>query len=163
MLHHAKRDHTQIKRGPVMKKNWVIKSVSIEVADAEIASRVGNLSKFVRICLRRWAAFEEQNKTPGILDRLGVCLPSSGCIVCWPSGSPPDAAWAQYMGINPDTTAATVYTGPEVGDLELLRAQIPEVFPISLIESKGNEPSSRDRSPKKSRSIISRIVQLLKK
>lgn len=166
MFHHAKGRHSQTQRGSNMRKNWVIKSISIEVADAEIASRVGNLSKFVRVCLRRWAAFEEQkgmHKTPGVLDRLGVCLPSSGCIVCWPSGAPPEAAWAQFMGINTDTTSSTEYTGPEVGDLEVLRAQIPEIFSISEIQSKGNEPVIRSPPKKKSRSLISRALKFLGK
>ena len=41
------------------KRDWVIKSISITTKDAKIAAKVGNLSKFVRICLRRYEAWSE--------------------------------------------------------------------------------------------------------
>jgi len=162
-----------------MKKNWVIKSISIEVEDAKIADRVGNLSKFVRVCLRRWAAFEEQqgqHKTPGVLDRLGVCLPSSNCIVCWPNGVPSEHAFALYKGVDPaslnETTMSLAgqinnptipYTGPEVMNLDWLRRQVPEMFEISQIDAKGNEPAIRTKKKAKRRSIISRMLNILQK
>jgi len=156
-----------------MKKNWVIKSISIEVEDAKIADRVGNLSKFVRVCLRRWAAFEEQkgqHKTPGVLERLGVCLPSSNCVVCWPNGAPSEHHFAMYRGVDPSSLNESTrslrpppYVGPEVENLEWLRRQVPEMFEIEGIDAKGNEPVTRTKKKVKRRSIISRMLNLLHK
>jgi hypothetical protein len=156
------------------KRDWVIKSISITVDDAKLADQVGNLSKFVRISLRRWAAWEKdqgQHAQPGVFSRKGACVPTSNCIVCWPDGSPPMEAWDRFSGRNPelrhirnfddDPGTHIGYAGPEVGDLDWIRSQVPAMFSVEHIDATGNEKAVRDAPKKKSRSFIGKMLNLL--
>ena len=155
-----------------MGRDWVIKSISITKEDAEIAARVGNLSKFTRACLRRWAAWSEgegKHATPSVFNRAGACPPQTGCLVCWPGGAPLMHHWDMFMGVNPDARdlregsgVHREYIGPEVGNLEWLRAQVPETFSIRDIDATGNA-TPEARSKPKSRSIISKMLKFLGK
>lgn len=162
------------------RKDWVIKSISIEAGDAQIIRDQGmgfNLSKFVRECLRRHAHHQEQmsmlHRQPGIQERLGVCLPRSMCPVCWPEGSPSEHNFAIFVGKDPQSLnesqlsiegqinhAPIPYEGPEVGNMEWLRSTIDQKFSIEGISSRGNEkPDSR----KKPRGFISKVLKKLGK
>jgi len=157
-----------------MRKDWVIKSVSIEKTDAEIIQRQGpafNLSAFVRQCLRRYALHKEQlsssHANPGVRERLGFCMPQSMCPQCWPDGPPTSEAWERYKGIDPGDSNSTrkdvlhtpkPYYGPEVGDGDLLLGTIESKFNMSSMKVEGNSPASR----KKSKSFISRALNFLR-
>ena len=148
------------------RKDWVIKSISIESEDAQIIRDQGpgfNLSKFVRECLRRHAHHQEQmsmlHRQPGIQERLGVCLPRSMCPVCWPEGTPSEYHFDLFNGKDPSrrnesqlSVAGQInyrevpYVGPEVGNLEWLRSTIDPKFSIEGINGFGNEkPDSRTK------------------
>jgi hypothetical protein len=148
----------------VMRKDWVIKSVSIEKTDAEIIQRQGpgfNLSAFVRECLRRFAVHKEQvlseHANHGVHERLGFCLPRSFCPLCWPNGPPSAVDWSRFCGLDP-TTDRPGYEGPEVGDKEYLLATIQPRFDMNEMKVEGNSPVSR----KKSKSFISRALNFLR-
>jgi len=147
-------------------KNWIIKSISIEASDAEIIMAQGpgfNLSRFVRVCLRRHALHQEKlsmiHRQPGIQERLGVCLPRSLCPVCWPEGVPTEANFAMWKGKDPqrlNESAMSIegqinnpeipYEGPEVGNMEWLRSTISPAFPIAGIAAHGNaKPDSNEK------------------
>jgi len=159
-------------------KNWVIKSISIEHSDAEIIRMQGqgfNLSRFVRVCLRRHALHQEQlsmiHRQPGIQERLGVCLPQSACPVCWPEGTPTEANFAMFKGQDPSelnrarslessiNNPVQPYTGPEVGDLDWLRSTISPAFNIAGIQAKGN---AKPNSKSKSKSFIGKWLKKLR-
>jgi len=143
--------------------DWVIKSISITPADAAVARKVGNLSKFVRICLRRWEVHETtqnlNHKQPGVHDRLGFCSPSTHCVLCWPDGVPKDHDWRIYRGKSPMTTTGSTevaYHGPEVGDKEWLLSTVDPPFSIEKIDARGNEPKAQH-----GRSLRSRIISAI--
>jgi len=161
------------------RKDWVIKSVSIEAGDAQIIRDQGagfNLSKFVRECLRRHALHEETmsmlHRQPGIQERLGFCLPRSMCPVCWPEGAPTEYHFAMFNGKDPKglneripgiaaqiNHPPTPYEGPEVGNVEWLRSTITPKFPIQDIPSNGNaKPDSRSKPD----SFISKMLKKLR-
>lgn len=162
------------------RKDWVIKSVSIEAGDAQIIRDQGagfNLSKFVRECLRRHAHHQQQmsmlHRQPGIQERLGVCLPRSMCPVCWPEGAPTEYNFAMFRGKDPKSLnesqlsvdgqinyGSIPYTGPEVGNVEWLRSTIAPKFDIGSIPSSGNaKPDSRAKPD----SFISRMLKKMGK
>ncbi|HIA01469.1 MAG TPA: hypothetical protein EYN66_06095 [Myxococcales bacterium] len=79
----------------------IIKSISLDAQTSELASRIPNLSRFVRECLIRhfidgggeWI----QCKREG--DDGKLCIPTVKplCRKCWPCGPPPTTAWANYV------------------------------------------------------------------
>lgn len=162
------------------RKDWIIKSVSIEASDAQIIrdQPAGfNLSRFVRECLRRHAHHQDSSKLihrqPGIYDRLGVCLPRSMCPVCWPQGIPSEHHFAMFKGKDPKSLNETVlslegqinhpeipYEGPEVGNLEWLHSTIDDSFPIEGINAQGNAKPSFVEKPD---SLIGKWLKKLKK
>jgi len=157
-----------------MARDWVIKSISITTEDAKIAAKVGNLSKFTRVCLRRWSAWEAgqgKHAQPGVFAREGVCSPQSNCVVCWPHGTPEMEHWDRYLGVNPeirllrnpDPRTAREYLGPEVGDLEWFRDQVPSTFEITEIDSKGNETPDIARPGAKRPNLLRRMLNFLGK
>ena len=158
----------------VMRKDWVIKSVSIEKGDAEIIQQQGpsfNLSSFVRQCLRRYALHKEQLSTahpnPGVRKRYGFCMPRSMCPKCWPDGPPDSDDWDRYRGVDPKdrnqrqtdfVLKPAEYFGPEVGDRDFLLSTIEPKFSMSEMKVEGNSPSSR----KKSKSFIRNMLNFLR-
>jgi len=160
--------------------DWVIKSISITAEDAKTVQKIGNLSKFVRECLRRWALHEQTSvmlhRQPGIQERLGVCLPRSLCPVCWPDGVPTEHHFAMWRGSDPQSLNETQlslsgqinnspapYHGPEVGNIEWLRSTIGQPFDISDIEHTGNEKPKKTKKDQAQKSIISRMLNFLHK
>ncbi|GAI62174.1 unnamed protein product [marine sediment metagenome] len=156
-----------------MRKDWVIKSVSIEQTDAEIIQRQGpafNLSAFVRQCLRRYALHKDQLSTshpqPGVRERLGFCMPRSMCVVCWPDGPPSQEAWDNYRGSARNFALHQLdgpiirkkKDGPGVGDKDLLLSTITSKFNMDDMKVEGNSPASR----KKSNSFIGKVLNFLR-
>jgi hypothetical protein len=80
-----------------------ISSVNLDEETKEISKRVGNLSAFVRECLRRWNAFDagvhlQPERTE--IDLGKKCFPrlkKGCCVICWPDGAPKPEDWSYYM------------------------------------------------------------------
>jgi len=142
------------------RKDWIIKSVSIEPKDAVIIRAQGegfNLSAFVRECLRRLENHQQTashiHRQPGIQERNGFCMPQSACPKCWPDGVPTMGNWHLFRGKNP-AAPTQPYTGPEVGNIPWLQATIETPFDITSIEAKGNaKPTKRDRDASRARKM----------
>lgn len=82
-------------------------------------------------------------------------------------------AWDKFTGRNPEIRLIrnptegdmnnSGYTGPEVADLEWLHDQVPQLFSVHEIDSKGNEtPELKPISPK-SPNLLRRMLNFLKK
>ena len=155
--------------------DWVIKSVSVEPRHAIIINQSKmNLSRFVRGCLDQYeadlqrAADALKHTRPAVLQRLGHCGPNSMCRLCFPNGEPTLAAWRMFRGQPTIQTTASVeyeggtrYDGPEVGDLDWLRAQTDSPLDLSALIIHGNEKATKAQKPKSGlrawfRSIIPR-------
>ena len=89
----------------------IIRSVSLNPKTAEIASRLGNFSAFVRECLVRYDAArgggDHTNPEEGRLDGLCNAMHHLGpCVKCYPLGGPDGDDWrvfANAQRINPVT------------------------------------------------------------
>ena len=77
-------------------------SISLDTETYAISERVGNLSGFVRDCLRRWNAYDlGEHIQPERADiPLGKkCFPRHAkgcCVLCWPDGPPSPEDWSYY-------------------------------------------------------------------
>lgn len=69
----------------------IIKTVSLDKESDEIASKMGNFSKWVRNELKKHAyTISFTHTTPEILEKTGICNPSHSprCAICFPYGKP---------------------------------------------------------------------------
>lgn len=136
-------------------------SISLDPETHAIADRVGNLSGFVRDCLRRWNAYDlAEHIQPERADiPLGKkCFPrhSRGCcILCWPDGAPTQEDWSYYC-----ETGGRVVVGKRMDDSPIFEvrnynnkwieekareANIVPQFPISHEKSFNYSRKSRSK------------------
>ena len=72
-------------------------SVALDEETYAISRRLGNISEFVRECLRRWNAYETQTHVHPT--ETSKCFPRSKkgcCIICWPDGMPAHDEWLYF-------------------------------------------------------------------
>lgn len=81
----------------------IIRSVSLTPKTAQIASKMGNFSAFVRECLERYDAARgggDHTNPPGSrLDGLCNAMHKLGpCVICYPLGGPDGVDWLTFAG-----------------------------------------------------------------
>ena len=81
----------------------IIRSVSLTPKTAQIASKMGNFSAFVRECLERYDAArgggDHTNPPEARLDGLCNAMHNRGpCVICYPLGGPDGDDWLAFAG-----------------------------------------------------------------
>ena len=151
-------------------------SISLDQETEAIAERIGNLSGFVRDCLRRWNAYDlaEHIQPERAEIHLGKkCFPrhSRGCcVLCWPDGAPRAEDWSYYM-----ETGGRVVVGKRADDNPIFEvrnynnkwieekareANIVPQFPIS--DEKTFNYSRKGRSKQGGKGYLARFLELLR-
>jgi len=149
----------------------IVKSVSLDPESANIARRIPNFSKFVRECLKRYAALnggEPICPVADLVDTLGqaFCVPARGrvCLKHWPDGPAPLHDWKEYRQMcecDPDRLLdywPFLEAFPSGGPEEWIahRAQItnPPLIEFDDIKISGN---AKPKKPAPKRSFLQRL------
>jgi len=151
-------------------------SISLDPETYEISNRVGNLSAFVRDCLRRWNAYDlSEHIQPERADiPLGKkCFPRHAkgcCVLCWPDGPPRVEDWSYYC-----ETGGRVVVGKRMDDSPIFEkrpynnswiqekareANIVPHFPIS--QEKSFNYSRKGRSKQGGKGYLARFLSLIR-
>ena len=151
-------------------------SISLDQETYAISERVGNLSGFVRDCLRRWNAYDlAEHIQPERADiPLGKkCFPRHArgcCVLCWPDGAPRVEDWSYYC-----ETGGRVVVGKRMDDSPIFEkrpynnswieekareANIVPQFPIS--QDKKFNYSRKSRSNQGGKGYLARFLNLIR-
>jgi len=118
----------------------IIRSVSLTPKTAQIASRMGNFSAFVRECLERYDAArgggehstDEEHRVAGLCN--GMREPP--CVLCFPLGAPPRNAWRTF------TSAQSPYAG-QGRDEAVARATFDAAWLLEQCAAKARQEGDR--------------------